>query len=36
MRVRARGAIALTVTPYLRSSRPSVMVIAAMPALAVA
>ena len=36
IRVRARGATALTVTPYFLSSRPNVMVMAAMPALAVA
>ena len=34
--VRARGAMAFTVTPYLASSRASTMVMEAMPALAAA
>ena len=34
IRVRARGAIALTVTPYFRSSRASTIVIDAIPAFA--
>ena len=36
MRVRARGAMAFTVTPYLASSRASTIVMDAMPALAAA